>query len=123
MKCECETEPIRHELIIEFRTKSCENDGEAYICNLMTWIHAETGICVLTGSWSRGTSANDDGTTVPAIESLIKLRVVSDSHNIDEDIAIIRSKLEQTYMDFIHEYYPKTPLIHERIIGIKINTN
>ena len=120
MKCECETEPVQHEFIIEFKSKSCETDGEVYICNLMQWFHTDTGIRILRGSWRRGTSANDDGSSVPVVESEIRMRFVSDTHNVYEDKELIKSKLQESYVEFVHTYYPKHPLVHERIMNIGI---
>ena len=123
MRCECETEPVEHEFLIEFKTKSCETDGEKYICTLMQWIHDKTGIRILTGSWTRGTSEDKDGPSVPVVESQIKMRVVSDSHNKYEDMDLIHARLQEAYVEFVHEYYPKNKLVHERITNIKINAN
>lgn len=123
MKCECETEPVEHEFLIDFKTKSCEPDGEKYICTLMQWMHDKTGIKVLTGSWTRGTSEDKDGPSVPVVESEIKMRAVSDSHNKYEDMELIRSRLQRAYTEFVHVYYPKNKLTHERITNISIQDN
>ena len=118
MRCECETEAIEHEFIIVFSSKTYEMDGESYICKLMEWFNEHTEIRILNGSWLRVTTESVDEPSTTRVVSEIKMRVVSDTHNIVEERELLEAKLRQSYLLFARKYYPENPLEHDQIVNI-----